>query len=260
VALSVALLVRVIGTLTEAAAFLSDEGVLPRTTILQLGFTDRTSLYFANGAPYFAIVLLSLEAVGAICLLIGFRPRVAAAVCWILHLSLAVRNPFIGSGGDWLAPLLLFWAMFLPVGARFSVDAVLAEPTARTQVLNIASSGLLLQASYVYFFGAMMKTSSEWVSDGSAVYLAMHNDAIATRLAHSVRSYAFITQPLSFFVLWIEILTPFLLFSPVFNTRVRALVLPLLIGMHLGFALFLDIGNFWLVSIASLIAFIPSNF
>lgn len=260
VLLAAALLMRVLGTLPEATAFLSDEGVLPRTTVLDLGFTDRTSLYFANGTPYFAIALLYLEALGAICLLIGFRPRVAAALCWVLHFSLAARNPFIGSGGDVLAPLLLFWAMFLPIGARFSLDAILAEPSAPKRILNVASAGLLLQASYVYFFGALLKTAPEWITDGSAVYLAMHNDAIATRFAHIVRPYVFVTQPLTFFVLWIELLTPFLLFTPVFNSRLRTIVLPLLIAMHLGFTFFLDIGNFWLVSIASLVAFIPSNF
>ncbi|TGX49610.1 HTTM domain-containing protein [Sphingomonas gei] len=260
VILGAALLLRVLEILPNAAAFLSDEGVLPRGRFGQFDYADRASLYLLNGTPCFAIALLWLEGAGAICLIAGVRPRISAALCWVLHQSLVLRNPFIGSGGDVLAPLLLFWAMFLPIGARFSTEAVLAEPSAPTRVLNVATAGLLLQASYVYFFGAMMKTSPEWAVDGSAVYLALHNDAIATPLAYVLRGYVSVTQPLSFFVLWLEILTPILLFAPVQTDRLRLMVLPLLIAMHLGFRLFLDIGLFWVVSIASLVVFVPARF
>ena len=53
------------------------------------------------------------------------------AVCLIVAghlLYFAVRNPLVVQGGDVLLRVLLFWAMFLPWCAYYSVDS-LSRPT-----------------------------------------------------------------------------------------------------------------------------------
>ena len=258
VVLATALLVRIADVLPNATAFLADDGVLPRRLLLHF-IEPSTSLYLLNGSSAFALALLALNALAALALLLGYRPRYAAAICWVLWISLAQRNPLITTGGDALACALLFWSIFLPIGDAFSVDSAMSqEHERRSSHLSVAGAGLLLQALYVYVFGALLKTGAEWQSAGSAVYFALNFDSIATPMAHWLRQYDWLTLAITRGVWWIEALSPLLLFAPVRTALVRAIVLPLYLFMHVCFAVFLDIGNFWLVSIASLLVFTPA--
>jgi hypothetical protein len=40
-----------------------------------------------------------------------------------------MRNPYILSGGDVLLRVVVFWAMFLPLGDRYSLDAYYGTDT-----------------------------------------------------------------------------------------------------------------------------------
>ncbi|MEQ1867637.1 MAG: HTTM domain-containing protein, partial [Micropepsaceae bacterium] len=260
VMLAVAILMRLAGVVGDIDAFYTDDGLMPRSVQLEYGAPTATSLYFVNGTRGFAVALFVLQAAAALFLLAGFRSRAAAFVSWLLFLSLVNRNPIIGTGGDSLLTLLLFWAMFLPIGGAFSLDALLGKPDAPVTHTSVASAGLLLQTVYVYVFGALQKTGAEWTSLHSAVYAAMHYESIATHLAHWFRQFPRVMELQTAFVWWIELLTPVLLFSPIRTALLRMLTLPLLIVMHICFRLFLDIGIFWVVSIASLTVFIPSEF
>lgn len=258
VVLATAIISRLVGIFPDFVAFLSDDGVLPRSLLFEHTPSSLSSVYFLNGTPAFALVILFIHLAAALMLLVGFRTRTATVVCWVLGVSLAMRNPYISTGGDTLAALLLFWGMFLPLGATFSADAALADerPHARSYV-SVATAGLLLQAMYVYFFGALMKTGPEWLPNGSAVYAALHFETTATHLAHWLRQHTSVTYYLTFFVFGIELLSPLLLFSPVRTAMLRMIVLPAYAFMHIGFRIFLSIGNFWLVSLSSLCAFAP---
>lgn len=248
--------------LPDIAAFYSDSGLVPRDKFLEFGGSGVATLYTISGSEAFSILLVGVNLVAAFCLLVGFRARIAAAICWVLYLSLTRRNFLIINGGDVLLNLMLFWAMFLPIGSVLSVDAALTdEPSKlRERHVSIATVGVMLQTLYVYFFGALLKTEPEWTQLGSAVYAALHLDVIATPLGHWLRQYTGLTHFLSFYVLWLEFLSPVLLFPLIFIQRVRLIALMFLVSMHIGFRLFLDIGYFWLVSIVSLSLFVPTLF
>src|SRR5205085_3059482 len=115
-----------------------------------------------------------------------------------------------------LLPLLLFWAIFLPTGRIFGIDGALERGrnlSRDPRVLSVASAGLLLQALYVYVFGALLKTGDSW-TDGQAVNIALHAETFATAAAHVLREYVVVTLLLTYFVFYLEVLTPVLLFFP----------------------------------------------
>ena len=183
----------------------------------------------------------------------------ATVLSWMLLLSLQSRNEMISQGGDVLMLMLLFWAMFLPLGARFSVDAALDprvgnEPNAYFSMATIA---LLIQCMLVYFFSALLKSGTAWIPDGTAVYYALHIDYLATPFAVWLRQFAVLLSLLTYFVWYLEFIGPFLMFSPVFHVPLRLLLMAMFIGMHVGFLLCLEIGIFPFVSIVSLLAFTP---
>lgn len=245
----------------DLTAFFSDEGVLTRAEQAAHQPFGRASLLMLSGSPWAARAVWAALALAALALLVGWRARAAAFVAWICLLSFVGRNGPIGQGGDVLLPLLLFWATFLPISAVFSVDAALSDEDLRAAPpwLSVATVGALLQALYVYVFGALLKTDPVWHVHGSAVWLAIHLDSFATPLAHWFRQFAALTFPLTLFVFLIELFSPCLLFFPDSRLRVRTATLALLAAMHVGFRLFLNIGHFWLASLASLTLFLPGR-
>jgi predicted DCC family thiol-disulfide oxidoreductase YuxK len=244
----------------DIGAFYSDQGVLPRADAFGFLSPGAISLYFINGTPFFADLLFGLNAAAALALLVGYRSRLAAFLCWVLYLSLVNRNEMIIHGGDTLLSLLLFWAMFLPLGVAFSVDSALLSERAQPSCLSIATIGLLLQTTYVYVFGALLKRGPEWIPFGSAVYIATHLDTMATPIAQWFRQFQTPMFFLTYGVWTLELIAPALLFFPDRGLRVRSTALVLLGLMHLGFWFFLVLGHFPLASWASLSAFVPGCF
>ena len=66
----------------------------------------------------------------AVALLVGYRTRLATIGSWILLASIHVRLPVVINAGDTLLRVLLFWSIFLPLGAMWSVDARRGRPVA----------------------------------------------------------------------------------------------------------------------------------
>ena len=81
------------------------------------------SVFWLSDAVSFRLGLFALAAVAAVCLLVGWYARVAAAVAWALITSLHEDAPALTSAADGLLVLLLFWAIFLPVNRRWAVNA-----------------------------------------------------------------------------------------------------------------------------------------
>jgi predicted DCC family thiol-disulfide oxidoreductase YuxK len=252
--------------------FYTDLGVVPRDWMMSLNGPWRLSLYAANGETWFAALLIGVEALAALALLLGWRTRLACVAAFFLHGSLLNRNVLVLFGGDPLIMCLLFWGMFLPLGARWSVDAALArKPLEANAHLSWASAGLLLQVLSVYFFSALLKTGRDWWPDGTAVWYALSIDGYATPAGEWLRQFSPVTHALTGFVYLLELLGPPLALLPYLLAagvsglaarpapRLYALadgsrfaVLVLLALMHAGFVVFLALGPFPFISLASL--------
>ena len=114
--------------LGEARAVYSDAGVLPRSAQLALADPASFSVHLASGAPAVVAGLLLLQLALALMVLVGCRARLAAALGFVLLGSLNARNPLVLLPGDILTVTLWFWALFLPIGARWGLDAARSAP------------------------------------------------------------------------------------------------------------------------------------
>ena len=93
-----------------------------------------------------------------------------------LLMSLQARNPAVRNGGDETFRLLLFWSMFLPLGASWSVDARRRTAQRRRASLPAAlPAALLLQVALIYPFNALYKDGAAWTSDFTALELFLGN-------------------------------------------------------------------------------------
>src|SRR5690349_7198380 len=217
VTLASLLIFYVLNRVPDIAAFYTDWGVLPRSYLVQFDAWSRLSLYFVNGEYWFAATLLAITLACAVALWLGYRTRLMAVLLFVLMMSLVNRNPVILIGGDGLLLCLMFWARFVPLGARWSLDAEFAAqpPPAENLHCSWASAGLLLQVLSVYFFTAWLKTGPDWWPDGTAVYYTMQLERYASPLGHALMpQFPALMKALSYYVWFAEWIGPVLVFSP----------------------------------------------
>jgi hypothetical protein len=254
VALALVVLIDLAMRACNLEMFYSDFGVLPGDEALKAAGAYRFSLYLISGESWFAGLLFACNALAALCVLVGYRTRIALAVCLVLYASLVNRNTLILIGGDNLFCCLMFWSLFLPVHARWSVDAALSTvpPPAANRHLSFAGAALLLQVLAVYFFSALLKRGAEWHPDGTAIYYAMSLESYSSAAGRLLLDYPRVLTALTWYVYLLELIAPLLALSPLFNRPLRFAVMILLMAMHTAFIVFMHIMPFPLMSIASL--------
>jgi hypothetical protein len=240
--------------LQDLRAHYSDAGVLPRHAMS----ADSWSLHLLSGSWQLQLVLFLVAFAAGVALLVGYRTRLATVVSWLLLISLHTRNPLILQGGDVLLRMLLFWAMFLPLGACWSLDQ---RRTSASQVLSVASVALLLQVCFVYWFTALLKTDESWTRSGSAVWYTLSIEQYSTPLGLYLLQFPKLLKWLTFATFYLELLGPFLAFSPWATARCRIVVVALFLAFHLvGLNLTMELAHFCYVCALAWILFLPSSF
>jgi predicted DCC family thiol-disulfide oxidoreductase YuxK len=253
-ALGSVLAVDMLNRLADVRAFYTDWGLWPRDAAIDYNGPLRLSLHLANGDAWFAATLLLIEALAGLALAFGYRTRLATIAAFLLQGSLLNRNTVVLLGADALLTCLLFWSLFLPLAARWSVDAALARnpPPQDNRHFSAGSTGLILQVLAVYFFSAILKHGDEWWPNGTAVYYTMMLDRYSTPLGRWLLEFPVLMQGLTYFVYFLELVGPLLALSPVLQQPLRFAVMVCLMAMHTGFILCMEIGLFPFVSLSSL--------
>jgi hypothetical protein len=244
---------------TALEAHYTDFGILPRSVVVDNFWNPaNVSLHLINGSVTGQAILFFVAAVFGAMMLVGFYTRVATIASWVLLVSLQLRNPLVLQGGDILFRSLLFWAMFLPLGARLSIDAAGAKGHRRpTRVLSVATAALLLQVALMYWCTAALKRGKEWIPDGTAIYYALHIEEFAKPFGIWLRQFPEPLHGLTYGVWGYEVLGPFLLFLPVFFLPFRLLGILGFVGLHIGLYSCMELGIFPFISAISMIPFIP---
>ncbi len=238
-------------------AFFTDEGVLPIHILKQYCWSSGYfSLYALSGELCWQITLFSLNAIVIILLLIGYKTRLVTIICWLFLVSLQTRNPYISQSGDDLLRLLLFWGIFLPWGERYSIKKQSHYPNTYFSIQNIAY--LLLPCS-VLFFSAMLKTSSEWHQDGTALYYALSLDQIRLPLGTLIYPYPKLLSLLTHVVYYIEVIAPILILLPFVSINIRLVGMLFTLILFIGIGSTLYVGLFYIIVIASLIGMLPEQ-
>lgn len=247
----------------DLQAHYSDTGILPRSVLIEQNLNPwRWSIHLFSGQALFQGFLFIVAAAIALALLIGYRTRFVTILSWALLLSLQLRNPLINNAGDVELRLVLFWSIFLPLGAHYSVDRALnsSSRTLPKSIITPATVALTLQVCFVYWFTWALKSDPVWHTEGSAVYYALNLDYLVTPIGKFLLNFPSLLVFLTFVTLWFELLGPFLLFIPFRTDLFRFLAVVLFIGLHIGFGSGLLIGLFPYVSAVAWLAFLPGGF
>lgn len=273
------LLVDLLRRVPDMSVWYTNEGLLPNHTLLwRPGARYQFSFFFAASWPGEVAVLFLICGLIFFCFMIGWRTRLMHVLSFICLVSLHDRVIFLENGGDVVLTILIAWTLFLPMGARFSVDALKnslrrrpdhdaadlgrrAElPLETRPVVSLAVLAILLQVSVIYYFNVVHKNGVTW-SEGSVVHYVLHQDRIVTWFGWKLRPYITptISQVMTYAALVTEALAPVLILNPfgwVWSRRIAIVLLP---GLHLSFAFFLNLGMFSLNMIAFFLLLIPGQ-
>ncbi len=242
-----------------------NSGILPNHTLLwRPPAGNMFSLFFTVSTVQEARLGFLLCALVYGCFFVGYRTRWAQLLAVVARVSLNSRLAVLENGGDMVMDLLCLFTLPLPLGARFSCDAVAAsaleapapksdepnEPasargTTAACYASLAVLGLLLQFSAVYLFNASAKSGPAW-QDGSAVHYALHLDKFVTWPGVWMREH--LSPQAIRWLTWSTLATEWsawvLIITPVFVRQARAVAVCVLPLLHLGFALGLNLGGF----------------
>jgi predicted DCC family thiol-disulfide oxidoreductase YuxK len=249
--------------------FYTNAGILPNHTVLWRPPVERLfSVFFMSSLYEESTLWFVICFVCFFCYLIGWRTRLFQLLSFALMTSLHNRMLFAENWGGVAMGALMVWTLFLPMGRRFSVDAVLASMRARrdetpedlaagvpppdnTPAHSFAVLCLLLQIAIIYWFNFVHKSGQTW-RDGTAVYYVLHQERIITWVGLQIREHVpyVVTKLLTHGTLVVEAATPFLVLTPIFWRWTRPLALVLLVGLHGSIAAMVNLGIFSAAMIA----------
>ena len=207
----------------------------------------------------------------AFCFTLGIRTRLFQTLTALCMISIHNRNNVLQNGGDIIHNLWWMWTIFLPLGRRWSIDALIASwkvSDKTEQDLNrkrqrdtrpytsLVAFAVILNLSLCYFLNGVHKNGETWLN-GDAVALTLEQDRILTSLGAFVRAYIplWCLKLLTWSTLVVEACAPLFLLSPYKSVWARRIILLVLGSFHIGVGLTLHLGFFslWMLVIYLLI-------
>jgi hypothetical protein len=244
----------------DLTAHYSDQGLLPRLALLRhLSNSWYWSFHLFSGTPQFQGALFLLAGICAAALLVGYRTRSAAVASWILLISLDARNPLVLQGSDVLLRMVLFWGLFLPLGARWSVDRALAPSGGRAiprHLCTVGTVALFLQVALMYWITAAQKVGAPEWHDGTALYYALSIDEFTRPLGQRLLALPELLRLKTYAVWWFEALGPLALLAT--TGMARVVCVAAFLALQLGFGLCLYVGLFPWIGAVAMLGFLPS--
>ena len=220
ITIGICLLAYLIGRIPTLREFYTDAGVLPHSPGL--------SLHGLSGQWTVQLGLILLAVVFALGFISGYRSRLCAAVSWVLLTSLHSRNPVLVLGGDDLLRLLLFCSIFVPVGARFSLDRALNPGLSPLPDRHLSPGTLVL---------VLLLCAVHWVAASSPDFIAFAGVATA--------------------ILWL--VGPLPALSPVLTAPLRLVVVSAMVLSYARLGLSADLALLPWVGMAAWSALLPGE-
>lgn len=252
-------------------AFHTDYGVLTRSFLIDsVGDSWRLTPHMMSGTIAGIATLFIIEALCGCMLILGWRTRFMTIVCWFLTLGVQNRNPMVLQSGDVFFRLLLMVGIFLPLGARFSVDRLL-QPDTRESNANLvlrnnsfvssATLFLLVQVMSVYVFSGVIKYHEPSWKTGLGVYYSLATYQFASSLGVYLSHKTSLMYFSNWLVLALEVAAPLLLLVPPLRFGfIRFLAVVTFVSFHLSIVAVLFVGLFPWIGIVAWLPLLPTWF
>ena len=249
----------------EARIYYSNEGVLTNHFhLFRPSSSFNFSLFHAFSSLAEVHIAFAFMFFCHLCFWAGWRTRLFSILSFIMVTSLDNRLVLVENGGYVVVNLLVGWAMFMPTGQRFSVDALLRSFRERrernandlnetqasfswqtTPYVSLISLVVILNIAIVYYFNVINKSGQIW-RHGDTVHYVLHLDRMVTGLAVFFREH--LPQPVMHILTWsvliVEAFIMMLILAPKGRRITRPLAMMLMAGLHGSFGIMMRLGPF----------------
>jgi hypothetical protein len=249
---------------SEARWFYSNEGVLTNHYHLWRPSSGYNfSVFHAFSSLGEVHVIFAFFVLCHFFFMIGWHTKLFSILSFIAVTSVDNRLVMVENGGYVVVNLVVAYAMFLPTGKRFSVDAWLRSWRERKEgnvaelndryrpdwaykpYTSLAVLLVVLNFAVVYFFNVVNKSGNLWRT-GQTVHYVLHLNRMVTGLAVFFRDILpyWMTRPITWSVLCLEALLVGWILSPYARrfTRTAAMIGVLL--LHTSFGVMMRLGPF----------------
>jgi len=255
IAYGIVLLAWSVAIAPNALAFFSRQGILPNHP--PTGARWGPLSWF--GSDTAVIVFVALLMVAAVCIVAGFRTKIACAVAFVGLIALTRRNPFVFNSGDALLRNISLFMLAAPCGAALSVDA---WRRGRDRFWNLpkrapwAQRLIQIQVSMVYLFTFWAKVRGTRWTGGTAVAESMRvGDIARIHIPYVLTNSLLVANLMTYGTLVVEASLAIL----IWNRRLRPYVIAAGIALHLFIEVTFALGFFSTVMITSYITFTPED-
>lgn len=237
--------------------YYTDDGAVSQSLAELYTTTHAVSIFFYTQDARIIAALFALHGLIAILLFIGWKSRLMLVLSFYFVISLDHHNPFVLSYADTLFRMLLFWAIFLPLGERWSVDALQRGRQPRRAVASLATAAIMVQMVFMYFVNGQNKWPSGWWHGGDAAIIVMGIDEMTFLLGDFMRNFPALLHMGGRMWFYLIVASPLLI---LLYGRARYPMWISLFGGHASFAITVRIGAFPYVAWLGLIAFLQPQF
>ncbi len=192
-------------------------------------------------------VVFGLYGLSLLGLVIGYRTRLFVVLAWLGHTVTLNSGFFSLYGVDTVMHILLFYLVFSPAGAKWSVDAYLGRvSSAPSACARIAQRLIQLHLCLIYLNTGLAKARGDQWWSGEAIWRALMQPEFNVFDVSWLPSHPWLAVVACWSVLLVELGYSVLIWIPA--TRRPALIAA--IGMHAGIAITMRLWLFSLIMIA----------
>ncbi|SHE85960.1 HTTM domain-containing protein [Pedobacter caeni] len=207
----------------------------------------------------FLTILYVIFGVSACFLLFGFKTKISAFICLLIHLMIFNGYNLLAFGFDGFLFTLLFYTLIFPVEKVCSIDQLIRKEkqSINPQQLNFYLRVLQVHLCIVYFTAGYSKLGgAEWMN-GTAIWQAINQPQFYTGLTpflKSLASYSWVSAGLTWGTLFIELGFPLLIWIRWPKMQVVLLISVLLMHVFIGAVMGLQMFA-WIMIVFDLSAF-----
>jgi hypothetical protein len=169
-----------ISLLRQVADFSSPNGLLDHALLQQMYWFTRLGLFHPGLArTWMFYTVFSLACLGCWGVILGYRPKLCAAVLFVIAVSTYRWNFIVMYVDDAIIHLVLFWLLLLPVGQTLTLSGIWFDKQncwvrwRQCRVPGMSVRCLVGNVCLVYLVAGLWKFESPMWHDGTAVYATL---------------------------------------------------------------------------------------
>ncbi len=254
IAISFCIIADLISRFSYINLFQTVNGFLPNED--SLGVFKYLPHYWSDSYS-FQVVLFGVALFSALTFLFGWYTRIATFVTWVMLVSLHSKLGISTDGSDDFIRAVLFWSIFLPLGAYWSLDNKNTKEE-RTNYFSLAGVALVLLFVFYYFSAGISKINDAWL-DGMALEIIFRQEIWLRPAGEYLSNYPSLLKVLTRGVVLFEILIPFVLLIPQRFYRIRIITICSFILFQLMLGICIELNMMPWIATAALLIFLPSS-